>query len=81
MQLTHPQFKRITIDSEVCFGKPCIRGMRMPVSTLLAYLSSGMSYNDLLQEFSFLEKEDIMEALAFSSIMVQDTFVPLQKAS
>ncbi|GAB3498981.1 hypothetical protein GCM10027341_21420 [Spirosoma knui] len=55
--------------------------MRFPVSSLLAYLSSGMSYDDLLNEFSFLERDDILEALSFSSEMLHDTFFPLQKAA
>ena len=67
-------FKRITINPEVCFGKPCIRGIRMPVASVLDYLSSGMTTDELLKQFSFLEKEDIREALAFSALMMQDQF-------
>ena len=67
MILYHPDFQRISVNPEVCFGKPCIRGMRMPVSSILNYLSSGMSNEELLKEFPFLEKEDILEALSFSA--------------
>ncbi|WP_460976309.1 DUF433 domain-containing protein [Spirosoma knui] len=81
MKYVHPRYSRITIDPDICTGKPCIRGMRFPVSSLLAYLSSGMSYDDLLNEFSFLERDDILEALSFSSEMLHDTFFPLQKAA
>ncbi len=81
MQQHHHIYNRITIDPEMCFGKPCIRGMRMPVATILDYLSSGMSIDDLLKEFNFLEKDDIYEALAFSSLMMQDQFFELKKAS
>ena len=81
MNLTHPQFKRITINSKVCFGKPCIRGMRFPVATLLGYLSGGTSFDELLEEFPFLEKEDILEAIAFAATFMEDRFIPLEKAA
>lgn len=77
----HHQFQRITINPEVCFGKPCIRGMRMPVSSILDYLSGGMSVEDILREFPYLEKEDIREALAFSADILHDRYIPLAKAS
>ena len=81
MVLRHPNFQRITVDSDVCFGKPCIRGMRMPVSSILDYLSSGMTNDEVLAEFPFLELEDILEALSFSSLLLQDRFIPLKLAS
>ncbi|GAB4020858.1 hypothetical protein GCM10028773_27490 [Spirosoma koreense] len=55
--------------------------MRFPVTSLLAYLSSGMTYEELLNEFPFLEREDILEALSFSSEMLHENFFPLQKAA
>lgn len=81
MKYVHPRYPRITIDPDVCTGKPCIRGIRFPVTSLLAYLSSGMTYEELLQQFSFLEREDILQALSFSSEMLHDNFFPLQKAA
>jgi len=72
MELTHPGFQRITINSEVCFGKPCIRGMRFPVATLLGYLAGGMTTEEILADFSFLEKEDVLEALAFAASAMED---------
>ena len=81
MVLRHPNFQRITVDSDVCFGKPCIRGMRMPVSSILDYLSSGMTNDEILAEFPFLELEDILEALSFSSLLLQDRSIPLKLAS
>lgn len=79
MELRHPQFPRITINPEICTGKPCIRGMRFPVSTLLGYLAGGMTTEQLLAEFNFLEKEDILEALAFAALGANETYVPLQE--
>lgn len=81
MQYTHPRFPRITINADVCFGKPCIRGIRFPVTSLLDYLSNGMSYEELLREFPFLEQEDIFEALSFSSEMLHENFFPLQNVA
>ncbi len=81
MRYVHPQYARITIDPDVCFGRPCIRGIRFPVTTLLDYLSSGMTYDELLDEFSFLERDDIFQALSYSSQQIQDRFFPLQQAA
>lgn len=78
MELRHPQFSRITMNPEVCTGKPCIRGMRFPITTLLAYLAGGMSHEDLLAEFPFLEKDDIFEALAFASLAMDEQYLSLQ---
>jgi uncharacterized protein (DUF433 family) len=66
MKFEHPEFHRISINSDICFGKPHITGTRMPVSSVLSYLSSGMALEDLLKEFSQLTREDVLEALAFS---------------
>ena len=80
MILQHPDFLRITVNPEICFGKPCIRGMRFPVSSLLDYLASGMSNEEILHDFPYIEKEDIYEALAFSSLILNDRILPLRKA-
>lgn len=81
MILVHSDFPRITIDPEVCFGKPCIKDTRIPVASILEYLSSGTSIEDFIREFNWITREDILEALAFSSQMIQDRFIPIQKTS
>jgi uncharacterized protein (DUF433 family) len=81
MELIHPQFTRIAINPEVCFGKPRIKGTRMPVSSILSYLSSGMTTDEFLEAFHHLSKEDVMEAIAFAAAMMDDKFSPLEKAS
>jgi len=67
MELRHHQFDRITFDPEKCFGKAGIRGLRMPVSSLLAYLSSGMTMEEILSEWPELEREDLYQALGYAA--------------
>ena len=59
--------KRITIDTEICHGKPCIRGLRYPVEMILDLLSSGMEINEILEDYQDLKKEDIQACLIFAS--------------
>lgn len=62
---------RITIDPNICHGKPCIRGLRYPVETILELLSSGMSTEQILEDYEDLEHEDILAALAFAARLSQ----------
>lgn len=62
--------RRITIDPEVCHGKPCIRGLRYPVAAILEYIAGGDTVEDILAEFPDLEKEDIKACLAFAVLAV-----------
>jgi uncharacterized protein (DUF433 family) len=55
---------RITVDPEICHGKPCVRGLRYPVETILEYLAGGDSVEDLLAEFPDLERDDILACRA-----------------
>jgi len=59
------QLERITIDPEICHGKPCIRGMRWPVEVIIDLLGSGMSMDQIIEEHPELEKEDILASLNF----------------
>ena len=59
--------RRITIDPEVRFGKPCVRGTRMTVGDVLSYLASGMSEDDILADFPQLTRDDIRACLAFAA--------------
>lgn len=58
---------RITIDPAVCHGKPCVRGLRYPVETLLELLSSGMTIDEVLDDYEDLERDDLLAALAFAA--------------
>lgn len=60
--------ERITIDAEQCGGRPCIRGMRIRVKDVLELLAAGVSEEEILKDFSYLEKEDIQAVLAFAAI-------------
>ncbi len=62
---------RITIDPEICHGKPCIRGLRYPVEMILELLSGDMDINDILQDYEDLEKEDIKACLIFAAKLTQ----------
>lgn len=63
--------ERITIDPDICHGKPCIRGLRYPVDTLLELLSAGMSNEEILADYEDLEREDILAVLAFAARLSQ----------
>ena len=58
---------RITIDPEICHGKPVIRGLRYPVESLLEYLAGGDSFDDVLTEFPDLEREDLQACMEFAA--------------
>lgn len=60
--------ERITINPEICHGKPCIRGMRWPVEVILDMLGSGMSIENILEDHKELEREDISASLNFAKL-------------
>ena len=62
---------RITIDPAVCHGKPCVRGLRYPVETLLELLSSGMTTDEVLADYEDLEREDLLAVLAYAARLAQ----------
>ena len=63
--------QRITIDSEICHGKPSIRGLRYPVEVILQLLGSGMSTEEILEDYEDLKKEDIMASLLYASKLTE----------
>ena len=58
---------RITIDPLVCHGKPCVRGLRYPVETLLELLSSGMTADEILADYEGLERDDLSAVLGYAA--------------
>jgi len=79
MEVRHYKFNRITLDPAKCFGKPCIRGLRMPVASVLSYLSSGMTMDEILKEWPELELEDIYQALGYAAWAMEERVVPLEE--
>ena len=72
--------KRITIDPEICHGKPTIRGSRIMVKTILELLTGGMTYQEILDDYPKLEQADILACLAFATRLVDFRSVNLQAA-
>lgn len=75
MDVHHFRYDRITFNPEKCFGKACIRGLRIPVSSLLSSMAAGMAEGDILREWPQLEPEDIRQALAYASEAMDERVV------
>jgi len=71
---------RITRNPEVMGGKPCLRGMRVTVGTLVGLVASGRSNTEILAAYPYLEEEDIRQALAYAAWRVEEIEVPLPAA-
>lgn len=69
--------KRISIDPQVCFGKPCIRGTRIWVSLIVDNLVEGISESELLAAYPQLQPEDIRAALAYAAEMTRERVIPV----
>lgn len=65
----------ITIEPGKCSGKPCIRGMRITVYDVLSYLAAGMTYEELLDDFPYLTKEDILASLSYAAERERQTLI------
>jgi uncharacterized protein (DUF433 family) len=61
---------RITMDANICHGKPCIRDMRWPVEVVLDMMLSGMSFQEILEDHPELEHADLMACLAYAKVLV-----------
>ena len=71
---------RITLNPEVMGGKPCIRGMRITVCTIVGLMASGHTPSEILKAYPYLEEADIYEALAYAAWRVEEIEVPLKSA-
>ena len=69
------KFDRITVVPAVCTGKPCIRGLRFPVSRLLGLLASGETKETILAAYPYLESEDISEVLRYAAFLAEEETV------
>ena len=73
------EFERITVDPAKMRGAPCIRGLRIPVATIMGQLAAGRSRDDILADFPDLEAADITAALEYAAAAVQERELPLTR--
>ena len=70
-------FIRITVSASQMGGMPCIRGLRIPVATIIAMIADGMTQDEILADYPDLEREDIHEALRYAAEAVRERELPL----
>ena len=70
-------YSRITVDPAQMDGRPCIRGLRIPIATVVAMVADGMDDNEILVAYPDLEAEDIREALHYAAEALQERTLPL----
>jgi uncharacterized protein (DUF433 family) len=68
---------RITFNPEVMGGKPCIRGMRVTVGAIVGLVASGKTVDEVLADYPYLERDDILEALSYAAWRAEEREVPL----
>ena len=73
-------FKRITVNAEQMGGVPCIRGLRIPVATVIGMIAEGMTEQEILRGYPDLEPEDIREALRYAAEALRERELPLVTA-
>lgn len=69
----------ITVDPNVCTGKPCIRGLRFPVSRLLGLLAAGETRESILRAYPYLEAQDIEAVLRYAAALAEDETIELSR--
>ncbi len=75
------EFDRITFAPNMMGGKACIRGMRVKVSLILNLVANGMSTQEIIETYPYLEQEDIRQALQYAAWLTEETVHPLELAS
>jgi uncharacterized protein (DUF433 family) len=75
---TNKLLDRISINPNICFGKPCIRGTRIWVSLLLDMLANGDSIQEILEAYPQLQAEDVRACIAYGAAMSRDNFVEVE---
>lgn len=73
----NPLLARITVDPNICFGKPCIRGTRIWVALILDWLAAGITHAELLAEYPQLTVDDIRAAIAYGAEMTRERYVEI----
>ena len=77
LKWSHMPFERVTIDPRQMGGVPCLRGLRIPVATIVALVAEGQTPQDILALYPDLEAEDVREALLFAAEAVRERALPL----
>jgi len=73
--MNRQRLERITLESGKCGGRPCIRGYRIRVSDILSLLGAGASHAEILEDYPFLEDEDILAALDYAAIQTDHSIL------
>jgi uncharacterized protein (DUF433 family) len=74
-------FERITVDPETMGGMPCIRGLRIPVATVVAMVADGMAVDEVVAELPDLTREDVAESLRYAAAALQERELPLRHSA
>jgi len=74
---TNPYLERISVDPNICFGKPCIKGTRLWVSLILDFMAGGMTIDEILAEYPQLTVDDIRAALAYGAEMSREKYIEI----
>lgn len=69
--------QRISVNPNVCFGKPCVRGTRIWVSLVLDFLANGATVDDILREYPQLTREDVQACIAYGAEAARERFIPV----
>ncbi len=72
------EFNRITIDPNVMGGKPCIRGLRIPVALIVRMVAAGKTVKEIIEDYPELEEEDIKQALEFAAWVTTERVIPVK---
>ena len=76
--MTHELLARITWDADVMGGRPCIRGMRVTVGTLVGLLAAGHTVDEVLEAYPYVVREDVLAALSFAAWRSEEVELPLK---
>ena len=72
------KLERITFDSNIMGGRACIRGMRITVALVINLVANGMSTQEIIKAYPYLELEDIIQALQYAALLAEETIHPLE---
>jgi uncharacterized protein (DUF433 family) len=74
--MSEPDLQRITFDPDVMGGRACVRGLRVTVSTIIKLVAAGMTEDQILEAYPYLECEDVRAALAWAALLAEEQVLP-----